>query len=82
MLDFLKRITLLIVGSVLLIGGCFVAIAGAVSGFGSSGIGIKIAYAVGGICLVVAGIYCYYFGSNKNLSKVIADIINALVGSI
>lgn len=79
MLRFLKKAALLIVGSLLFIGGGFVAIAGAVSGFGISSLSIKIMFVIAGICLVTIGLYCYYLGSNKNLLKVVSDIIDLIV---
>jgi hypothetical protein len=81
MLHTIKRAILLLLGSILVIGGGFIIIAGAVSGFGDHRVLIRIAYVIGGGVLVALGVYFYYLGSNKNLSKMFENILSAIITS-
>lgn len=81
MYEVLKKISLLFLGSVLIIGGAFIAVAGTSGGLGASTLVHKLAFALSGVTMVGLGIWLYYLGSNKNLLKVIGDIIEALLSS-
>jgi hypothetical protein len=81
MLHTIKRAILLLLGGILVIGGGFIIIAGAVSGFGDHRVLIRIAYVTGGGVLVALGVYFYYLGSNKNLSKMFENILSAIITS-
>lgn len=75
MLKTLKLALFLIIGSFLSIGGAFVTIAGAVSGFGNPHIIMRTGIALAGLAVLALGIYFCYIGSNKNLTKLLEDFL-------
>lgn len=81
MYEVLKKISLLFLGSVLILGGAFIAVASISGGLGASTLVHKLAFALGGVIMLGFGLWLYYQGSNKNLLKVIGDIIEALLNS-
>ena len=81
MINTWKRALYLILGSLFIIGGLYGGIAGVVSGFGNTSYPIRFAYLITGTLLVATGVYLYYLGNNKNISKMFSDIIDAIISA-
>jgi hypothetical protein len=82
MINFVKRAICLIIGSIVLLVGIFTGVAGVVSGFGNHNLVVRLGYVFVGLLTTAAGIYLYYLGSNKSLSKLLDDFIRAIINSL
>ena len=82
MFKLMKKIFCLFIGSLLIISGAFVGVAGIFGGLGAVTLELKLLYLFAGVIVFLFGFWLYYQGSNKNILKVIGDLIEALLLNI
>lgn len=60
----------------LLAGGIFLAVVGAINGFGNPTILFRVGFCAGGLALAVVGLYILYLANGRSVEKTIDAIVD------